>query len=163
MRVVDYWTISLTCFFIAPCLANCLIFHSNEDHNEMVPNKTQSQYSCTWYNILKEKSKVFKYAKWPSKWLTNESLVWDLIKLKKIKKLMLVFNRFYFLQAGCDCCLRFSISHVTFSEVTSVWGIIAVAILDCSLNVYACSWQKALPCQPTVLQQTVTTHKQPKA
>ena len=29
---------------------------------------------------LKEKSKVFKYAKWPSKWLTNESLVWDLIK-----------------------------------------------------------------------------------
>ena len=31
---------------------------------------------------LKEKSKVFKYANWPSKWLTNESLVWvwDLMK-----------------------------------------------------------------------------------
>ncbi len=29
---------------------------------------------------LKEKSKVFKYAKWPSKWFTNESLVWDLMK-----------------------------------------------------------------------------------
>ena len=29
---------------------------------------------------LKEKSKVFKYAKWPLKWLTNESLVWDLMK-----------------------------------------------------------------------------------
>ena len=34
---------------------------------------------------LKEKSKVFKYAKWPSKWLTNESLVWDLMKFKKKK------------------------------------------------------------------------------
>ena len=32
---------------------------------------------------LNEKSKVFKYAKWPSKWLTNESLVWDLMKKKK--------------------------------------------------------------------------------
>ena len=41
-------------------------------------------------------------------------------------------------------CLGFSISHVTFSEVTSVWGISAVAILDCSLNVYACGRQKAL-------------------
>ena len=30
----------------------------------------------------------------------------------------------------------FSISHVTFSEVTPVWGVSAVAILDCSLNVY---------------------------
>ena len=75
---------------------------------------------------------------------------------------MLVFNRFYFLQGGRDCCLGFSISHVTFSEVTSVWGVSAVAIQDCSLNVYACGRQKALPCRPTVLQQTVTTHKQPK-
>ena len=33
-----------------------------------------------WICFLKEKSKVFKYAKWPSKWLTNESLVWDLMK-----------------------------------------------------------------------------------
>jgi len=41
-------------------------------------------------------------------------------------------------------CLGFSISHVIFSEVTSVWGVSAVAILDCSLNVYACSRQKAL-------------------
>ena len=32
------------------------------------------------YMFLKEKSKVFKYAKWQSKWLTNESLVWDLMK-----------------------------------------------------------------------------------
>ena len=30
------------------------------------------------FRRLKEKSKVFKHAKWPSKWLTNESLVWDL-------------------------------------------------------------------------------------
>ena len=32
----------------------------------------------------------------------------------------------------------------TFSEVTSVWGVSAVAILDCSFNVYACGRQKAL-------------------
>jgi len=56
---------------------------------------------------------------------------------------MLAFNRFYFLLAGRDCCLGFSISHVTFSEVTSVWGVSAVAILDCSLDVYACGRQKA--------------------
>ena len=42
------------------------------------------------------------------------------------------------------CCLGFSISHVNFSEVTSVWGVSAVAIVDCSLNVYACGRQKAL-------------------
>ena len=35
---------------------------------------------------LKEKFKVFKYAKWPSKWLTNESLVWDLINKEKEKQ-----------------------------------------------------------------------------
>ena len=57
---------------------------------------------------------------------------------------MLVFNRFYFLSAGRDCRLGFSISHVTFSEVTSVWEVSAVAILDCSLNVYAGGRQKAL-------------------
>ena len=33
---------------------------------------------------------------------------------------------------------------MTFSEVTSVWGVGAVAILDCSLNVYACARQKSL-------------------
>ena len=51
---------------------------------------------------------------------------------------------FFLLYADRDCCLGFSISHVTFSEVTSVWGVSAVAILDCSLNVYACGRQKAL-------------------
>ena len=30
-------------------------------------------------------------------------------------------------------------------------------------NVYACGRQKALTSRPTILQQTVTTHKQPKA
>ena len=29
---------------------------------------------------LKEKSKVFKYAKWPSKWPTSKSQFWDLMK-----------------------------------------------------------------------------------
>ena len=31
-----------------------------------------------------------------------------------------------------ETSLGFSISHVTFSEVMSVWGVSAVAILDCS-------------------------------
>ena len=31
---------------------------------------------------------------------------------------------------------------MTFTEVTSVWGVSAVAILDCSLNVYVCGRQK---------------------
>ena len=31
-------------------------------------------------SLLKEKSKVCKYAKWLSKWSTNESLVSDLFK-----------------------------------------------------------------------------------
>ena len=31
-------------------------------------------------NTQSLKSKVFKYAKWPSKWLKNESLVSDLMK-----------------------------------------------------------------------------------
>ncbi len=50
-----------------------------------------------------------------------------------------VFNRFYFLQAGRDYSLGFSISHVTFPEVTSVWGVSAVAILDSSVNC-VCVW-----------------------
>ena len=41
-----------------------------------------------------------------------------------------VFNQFYFL---------FSISHVTFPEVTPVWGVSAVAILDSSVNC-VCVW-----------------------
>ena len=35
-------------FFIAPCL----VYLSDKDHNETVPNKTQSQYPCTRYNVL---------------------------------------------------------------------------------------------------------------
>ena len=66
------------------------------------------------------------------------------LRFNEIKMFMLVFNRFYFLQAGRNWCLGFSISHVTFSEVTSFWGVSAVAILVCSLNVYACGRQKAL-------------------
>ena len=84
---------------------------------------------------------------------------------------MLVFNRFYFLQAGRDCCLGFSISYVTFSEVTSVWGVSAVAILDCSLNVYACGRQKALTmpayciaanCNNSQSTQSITMHEFPR-
>ena len=81
---------------------------------------------------------------------------------------MLVFNRFYFMYAGRDCCPVFSISHVNFSEVTSVWGISAVAVLDCSLNVYACCRQKALTmpayyvaanCNNSQATQSITTYE----
>ena len=84
---------------------------------------------------------------------------------------MLVFNQFYFLQAGQNCCLGFSISHVTFSEVTSVWGVSAVAILDCSLNVYACGRQKALTmpaycvaanCNSSQVTQNITMQEFPR-
>ena len=84
---------------------------------------------------------------------------------------MLVFNRFYFLQAGRDCCLGLSISHVTFSGVTSVLGVSAVAILDCSLNVYACGRQKALTmpaycvaanCNNSQATQNITMHEFPR-
>ena len=36
-------------------------------------------------------------------------------------------------------CLWFSISHVTFPEVTYVWGVSAVGILDSSVNC-VCVW-----------------------
>ena len=84
---------------------------------------------------------------------------------------MLVFNRFYFMYAGRDCCPVFSISHVNFSEVTSVWGISAVAVLDCSLNVYACGRQKALTmpaycvaanCNNSQVTQSITMHEFPR-
>ena len=38
-----------------------------------------------------------------------------------------------------ETSLGFSISHVTFPEVTSVWGVSAVAILDSSVNCI-CVW-----------------------
>ena len=46
---------------------------------------------CLWRTMampseVSWKSKVFKYAKWPSKWLTNELLVSDLMKKKKKEK-----------------------------------------------------------------------------
>ena len=59
-----------------------------------------------------------------------------------------VFNRFYFLYAGRDYSLGFSISHVTFLEVTSVWGVSAVAILDSSVNC-VCVWSTKKLTMPT--------------
>ena len=104
-------------------------------------------------------------------WVTN--LRFNEMKNEKMKKkkIMLVFNRFYFLYAGRDCCLGFSISHVTFSEVTSVWGVSAVAILDFSLNVYACGRQRALAmpayciaanCNNSQATQSITMHEFPR-
>ena len=57
---------------------------------------------------------------------------------------------------------------MTFSEVTSVWGVGAVAILACSLNVYACGRQKALTmpayciaanCNYSQATQSITTRE----
>ena len=38
-----------------------------------------ASFFCELFSVFRQ-SKVFKYAKWPSKWLTNESLVSDLMK-----------------------------------------------------------------------------------
>ena len=60
---------------------------------------------------------------------------------------------------------------MTFSEVMSVWGVSVVAILDCSLNVYACGRQKALTmpaycvvanCNNSQATQSVTMHEFPR-
>ena len=60
---------------------------------------------------------------------------------------------------------------MTFSEVTSVCGVSAVAILDCSLNVYACGRQKALTmpaycvaanCSNSQATQSITMHEFPR-
>ena len=60
---------------------------------------------------------------------------------------------------------------MTFSEVTSVWGVSAVAILDCSLNVYACGRQKALTmpaycvaanCNNSQATQSIIMHEFPR-
>ena len=69
------------------------------------------------------KSNVFKYAKWPSKWLTNESLVSDLMKLNLLLLFNWGFNRFYVGLPGSDVSL----------------GVSAVAMLDSSVNC-VCVW-----------------------
>ena len=59
-------------------------------------------------------------------------------------------------------------SHVTFSEVTSFYGVSAVVIFDRSLNVYACGRQKALTmpaycvaanCNNSQATQSITVHE----
>ena len=59
---------------------------------------------------------------------------------------------------------------MTFSEATSVWGVSAVAVLDCSLNVYACGRQKdltmpayciAADCNNSQATQSITLHEFP--
>ena len=60
---------------------------------------------------------------------------------------------------------------MTFSEVTSVWRVGAVAILDCSLNMYACSRQKVLTmpayciaanCNNSQATRNITIHEFPR-
>ena len=57
---------------------------------------------------------------------------------------------------------------MTFSEVTSVWGVCTAAILNCSLNMYACDRQKALTmpayciaanCNNSQATQSITMHE----
>ena len=61
------------------------------------------------------------------------------MKLKKLKKILIVFLIFFIFCRLAKTSLRFSISHVTFSEVTSVRGVSAIAILDSSVNC-VCVW-----------------------
>ena len=60
---------------------------------------------------------------------------------------------------------------MTYLEVTSIWGVSVVAILDCSLNVYACGRQKALTmpaycvaanCNNSQATQSITMHEFPQ-
>ena len=81
-----------------------------------------------------------------------------------------VCNQFYFLWAGQDYSLEFSISHVTFPEVTSVWGVSAAAILDSSVNC-VCVWSTkkltmpaycvAANCNNSQTTPGITMHKLP--
>ena len=68
--------------------------------------------------------------KWVNSFIFNE-----------IKKCLIEFLiDFIFCWLACSLySLGFSVSHVTFPEVTSVWGIGAVAILDSSVNC-VCVW-----------------------
>ena len=81
------------------------------------------------------------------------------------------FNRFYFLQDGRDYSLGFSTSHVTFPEVTSVWRVSAVAILDSSVNC-VCVWSTkkltmpaycvAVNCNNSQTTPGITMHELPR-
>ena len=60
---------------------------------------------------------------------------------------------------------------MSFLEVMSVWGVSAIAILDCSLNVYACGQQKALTmpaycvaanCNNSQATQSIIMHEFPR-
>ena len=121
--------------------------------------------------LLKEKSKVFKYAKWPSKWLAKvTSLRFNEIK-NEIKCLCWFFIDFIFCRLA-ENAVSGSPSVTWLSEVTSVWGVSAVAILDCALNVYACGRQKALTvpaycvaanCNNSQATQSITVYEFPRS
>ena len=101
----------------------------------------------------------------------NESLVSDLMNnfflIKKKKKGFLIVFTFCRM---AETSLRFSISHVTFQEVTSVWGVSAVAILDSSVNC-VCVWSTkkltmlaycvAANCNNSQMTPGITMHELP--
>ena len=93
-------------------------------------------------------------------WVT--SLRFNEIKVGGKKRFLLVFNLFYIF-----CRL----AETAVSGSPSVWGVSAVAILDCSLNVYACGRQKALTmpaycvaanCNNSQATQSINRHAFPR-
>ena len=109
-------------------------------------------WKCGSMICFKEKSKFFKYAKWPSKWLTNESLVLRFNGEKKNEENFYVdfLIDFIFCRlaetavSGSPSVMWLSRKWHQSGESVQLPSVSAVAILDCSLNVYTCGWQKAL-------------------
>ena len=122
--------------------------------------------------LLKGKVQGFNYAKWPSKWFTNESLVWDfyiyIFFLMTFFVCLFLIDLIFFRLAGTAVSGSPSITWLSRKWRQS--GD-AVAILDCSLNVYACGRQKALAmptycvaanCNNSQATQSITMHELPR-
>ena len=91
-------------------------------------------------------------------------------KKRKEKKVSWFLIDFIFCKLA-ETAVSGSPSVTYFLEVTSVWGVSAVAILDRSLNVYVCGRQKALTmpaycvaanCNNSQATQSMTMHEFPR-
>ena len=74
-------------------------------------------------------------------------------EIKKIKNVLIGFLIDFIF------CLGFSISHVTFPEVTSVWGVSAVALLDSSVNC-VCVWSTKKLTRPAYCVAAICNNSQ---
>ena len=101
--------------------------------------------------------------KWVNSFRFNE--------IKNLKKCLVGFLIDFIFCRLVETSLGFSISHVTFPEVTSVWGVSSVAILDSSVNcVYVWSTKKltmpayivAMNCNNSQTTPGITMHKLPR-